>query len=68
MMEPRKHLVRLTPREIEGHERSIRMLEAEMALRPGSSKVPAMRRAIDRHWKALIAEKRVVVNQCVPID
>lgn len=68
MMEPRKHISPLTKSEIEGHERSIRMLEAEIALRPGSSKVPAIKRAIGRHWAALIAQKRVVVNQCVPVD
>jgi hypothetical protein len=68
MMEPRKHIVALTRCEIEGHERSIRILEAEIALRPRSSKVSAIRRAIDKHWATLIAEKRVVVNQCVPID
>lgn len=61
MMEPRKQIVPLTPRQIEAHERSIRILEAQVAALPKSDNAGLVK-AIEKHRQALADPKRVVVN------
>jgi hypothetical protein len=65
-MMPRKQIVPLTPKQIEARERSIMILEAQVAARPKSAGA-GLTKAIERHWQVLIDQKREAVNPQVPV-
>jgi hypothetical protein len=63
MMAPRFIYTELTPRQREAHERSIALLEAQMALYPRSTRI--LERDIKRHREALANGARLIENKHV---
>ncbi len=64
-MSPRMTYTELTPRQIEGHRRSIALLNDQIAKFPSASKLNGLKAAVEAHEKALREGAILIENHAV---
>lgn len=64
-MSPRHIYTELTPRQLDGHRRSIELLNEQIGKFPSAAKLNGLKSAVEAHEKALREGARLVENNNV---